>query len=359
MNEQNASTLTDRESFPASNLETFAEESIKPRIGFLGLGSIGRQRMASLIGSGAIDASALVEPDPDCREAALAKAPEIFVCESMESLLSQGLDGIVIATPSDLHAAHAEAALQTGHAVFCQKPLGRTAPETARIVETACRVDKLLGVDLNYRYMQGTQLARRLIDSGELGEIYSVDLVFHNAYGPDKPWFYDRALSGGGCLIDLGIHLIDLALWLFPGARPENISGTLLTRGLPHKPYGGAAHGEVEDFAAAQFDLTDGPHVRLACSWRLPAGCDSVIQANFYGTGGGLAIRNVNGSFHDFQTTRFRGTVSEVVQTPPDDWEGRAAQNWASRLARDEGFDPEARSITATAAVIDVIYGRR
>jgi predicted dehydrogenase len=49
--------------------------------------------------------------------------------------------------------------------------------------------------------------------------VFAVDLVFHNAYGPDKPWFYDPELSGGGCVMDLGVHLVDLALWSldFPG----------------------------------------------------------------------------------------------------------------------------------------------
>jgi predicted dehydrogenase len=55
--------------------------------------------------------------------------------------------------------------------------------------------------------------------SGELGRVFAVDLVFHNAYGPDKPWFYDPELAGGGCVMDLGVHLVDLALWSldFPG----------------------------------------------------------------------------------------------------------------------------------------------
>jgi predicted dehydrogenase len=61
-----------------------------------------------------------------------------------------------------------------------------------------------LGVDFCYRFLDETVAVRELVESGELGEIYAVDLVFHNAYGPDKPWFYDRTQSGGGCVVDLG-----------------------------------------------------------------------------------------------------------------------------------------------------------
>lgn len=93
------------------------------------------------------------------------------------------------------------------------------------MVETARHVDRLLSVDLSYRYTDGMRQIRDLIASGELGTVFAVDLTFHNAYGPSKPWFYDKALSGGGCVIDLGVHLVDLLLWVlgFPDvARVES-----------------------------------------------------------------------------------------------------------------------------------------
>jgi predicted dehydrogenase len=101
----------------------------------------------------------------------------------------------VIATPSALHAEQAIAALDRGLAVFCQKPLGRDASETRAVVEAARRADRLLGVDLSYRYTRAAAALRDEVRSGALGEVYAVDLVFHNAYGPDKPWFYDRRLA--------------------------------------------------------------------------------------------------------------------------------------------------------------------
>src|SRR5205085_415527 len=123
------------------------------------------------------------------------------------------LDGLVIATPSASHAVQARAALERGIAVFCQKPLARTAAETASVVEAARAANRLLGVDLSYRHTEAMRHIGALARSGELGDIYAIDLVFHNAYGPDKAWFRDVKLSGGGCVIDLGTHLVDLALW--------------------------------------------------------------------------------------------------------------------------------------------------
>ena len=109
----------------------------------------------------------------------------------------------------------------------CQKPLARTAEEAGRVVAAARNADVLLGVDSSYRHTQGMRRIRELVAQGRLGQVYAVDLVFHDAYGPDKPWFHDMAQSGGGCLMDLGIHLIDLALWALDRPRVLGASGTL------------------------------------------------------------------------------------------------------------------------------------
>jgi predicted dehydrogenase len=98
--------------------------------------------------------------------------------------------------------------------------------------------------------------------------------------------------------------------------------------------------------------------VQLACSWRLQAGCDAVITAAFYGTKGGVSLRNVDGSFYDFIAEHYRGTSRETLSTPPDTWGGRAAADWATRLAAGERFDPEAKRVVDVARAIDGIYGR-
>jgi hypothetical protein len=98
--------------------------------------------------------------------------------------------------------------------------------------------------------------------------------------------------------------------------------------------------------------------VQLACSWRLQAGCDAVISASLYGTEGGAALRNVNGSFYDFTAERFRGTARETLASPPDEWGGRAAADWARRVAQGERFDPSAERLVDVARVLDRIYGR-
>jgi predicted dehydrogenase len=324
---------------------------MRPRLGFLGVGWIGRHRLEAVVRSDVADVVAVADVAPENTGAALQLAPAKAV-DSLENLLAQELDGVVIATPSALHAEQAIAALEHGVAVFCQKPLARTAAEAARVIDVARDADRLLGVDLSYRFVEGARRIRDLIGAGELGRIYAADLVFHNAYGPDKPWFYERALSGGGCVIDLGIHLVDLALWALDPARVRKVSSHLFAGGRPLSSRTDA----VEDFALADLELSDGTVVRLACSWNLPAGCDAVIQASFFGTDGGAMLTNVDGSFYDFRAEQFRGTSRELLCGPPDAWGGRAIVDWARRVGLGSGFDPAAERLLHVTEVIDSIY---
>ena len=321
------------------------------RLGFLGTGWIGRNRMEAMLATGTITAAAICDPSAECRHAAQALAPAALTTGSLDEMLALDLDGIVIATPSALHAAQSIAALASGKAVFCQKPLGRSAGEVQAVVDAARAADRLLGVDLSYRHTAAMQQIAALVRSGALGRIFAIDLTFHNAYGPDKPWFYDPTQSGGGCVIDLGVHLVDLALWILGFPPVTDVDARLSSGGRP------LTAGAVEDYATAQFAAGD-TQVRLGCSWRLHAGRDAAIEAAFYGTAGGAALRNVNGSFYDFTAARFDGTSTTPLADPPDDWGGRAATAWAMQLARAAAFDAEAEKFVCTAEVLDLIYRR-
>jgi predicted dehydrogenase len=324
----------------------------KPHVGFLGVGWIGRNRMEAILADGAVEAVAVADPSPDCVAAASALAPQAQVVDGLDQMLALGLDGVVIASPSALHAGQTLQALRAGAAVFCQKPLGRTADEVHEVHEVSRKSDRLLMVDLSYRYTAAAVAVRDLIGSGAIGRVRAVDLTFHNAYGPDKPWFYDPALSGGGCVMDLGVHLIDLALWTLGWPQVEEVEAQLLCGDAP------AQRDQCEDYAIATLRLSGGTLVRLACSWRLQAGREAVIGADFFGSAGGAALRNVAGSFYDFTAERFCGTTSEKLASPPDAWGGRAAVDWARRLAGGERYTPEAARFEDVARVLDRIYGR-
>jgi predicted dehydrogenase len=326
----------------------------RPRLGFVGLGWIGMQRMEAIASAGAGVVAAFADPQAALAARAREVAPHAPFLGSIDELLDQPLDGVVIATPSALHAEHAIAALERGLSVFCQKPLGRSAHEVQRVVDAAHKADRLLAVDLSYRFTLGMNLIAESIAAGEIGEVYAAELAFHNAYGPDKPWFYDRRLSGGGAVIDLGIHLVDLVSWAL--GQPEVTSVRSRLYGNGHRLRGGDA--AVEDYALAELDLSSGAVARIACSWKVHAGRDCTIEATFFGTRGGLRFHNIGGSFYDFGAEHMTGTSRRTLCTPPDAWGGRAALHWAEQLARSPRFDPAALRLIDLARVIDRIYAQ-
>jgi predicted dehydrogenase len=322
------------------------------RLGFLGAGWIGRNRMEAILATGEASAVAICDPDPENARQAHERAPLALLTESLDAMLALELDGLVIATPSALHAEQCIRAFESGVAVFCQKPLGRNAAEVQAVLDAARSADRLLGVDLSYRHTAAMQAIRERVRSGQLGRLFAADLTFHNAYGPQSDWFWDPALSGGGCLIDLGVHLVDLLLWMFDFPEVLDARATLLRDGHPPAP------DEVEDYAIGELTLANGVHARIACSWNLNAGADAVIGAEFYGTDAGAEMRNENGSFFDFSADLLKGRDRERLASPPDDWGGRAAAEWVRKLASGERFTGSTDGLLETARVLDRLYGR-
>jgi predicted dehydrogenase len=336
-----------------------------PRLGFVGLGWIGAMRLKALAEAGAAEVAALCESIPERLEMTGAEHPAAGRFDDLEEMLDRseelGLDGVVIATPNALHAPQTLAALDRGLAVFCQKPLALNAREAREMVRAARRADRLLGVDYSYRFTDGARALRRMIQDGELGRIFSLDLVFHNAYGPDKPWCWDPALAGGGALMDLGVHLIDLAFWLLDDPEVRTVRGGVFRGGerlsLGRMTPGGEVG--VDDFATAWLDLRDGDVIaNVAVSWNAHAGKDCAIRAAIFGTNGGAELRNVDGSFYDFELARFNGRSGEVVTRESRDWLGRAILDWAGRLAASHRFDPQIERSVAVSEVVDAVYGR-
>lgn len=326
-----------------------------PRLAFVGVGWIGALRLESVRAAGAAEVAALCDPVPQNLAAARAASPEAACFEDLDTLLAQAgdraLDGVVISTPNALHVPQTVAALEHGLAVFCQKPLAVDAEGARAVVRAARRAGCLLGVDYTYRCTAGAQALRRLIRTGELGRVFSLDLAFHNACGPDKAWCHDPAVAGGGALMDLGVHLVDLALWLIGSRGVRAVHGLAFRDGLPLAGRG------IDDFATVQLELEGRAAVSLAVSWNAHLGRDCAVRAAAFGTAGGAELRNVGGSFFDFELERVQGRSGEVVLREGREALGRALVEWVERLAEHPGFDPEVEQAVRVSEVIDAVYG--
>jgi predicted dehydrogenase len=327
----------------------------KPKLGFLGVGWIGRNRLQAIIQEHIAEVAMISDPNMAFAQEALQLAPGAKQASGLTDLVSNGIDGIIIATPSAMHASQALEAIMEGKAVFCQKPLGRNAQEVEQVVQAAKEKNVLLRVDFSYRFTEGILALKQIMETGELGNIFGINLVFHNAYGPDKPWYFDPKQAGGGCVMDLGVHLVDLLVYLFDDPKVSNVCSQLFSKGsLLTDP-----DQQVEDYAVAQFLVNDSISVQMACSWNLPAGNDAVIEVSFYGTKSGVTFKNRNGSFYHFITERLNGTSTEAISTPGDQWSGKAAVAWTNELAASGNkFNPEALQYIRTAEILDKIYKR-
>jgi predicted dehydrogenase len=146
-----------------------------------------------------------------------------------EVLRYEELDAIVICTPNHLHEAHVLAALSAGLHVLVEKPLAVSTASAQRIIRAAEKKNRVVMVGMNHRYRADVQLVRSFVQTGELGEVESVRGSWH-VFRPSRAmlgWRLKRDLSGGGAMLDLGLSILDLGLWLAGNPTPTRVSATL------------------------------------------------------------------------------------------------------------------------------------
>jgi predicted dehydrogenase len=204
--------------------------------------------------------------------------PQVF--ENYKDVLAiEGLDAIDICTPNYLHSIIAVEALEKGLHVFCEKPDAVSAEEAEKMKAAAEKSGKVLMVMRNNRYMPISSFAKEYIDNGKLGEVYAARCGWQRRRGiPGKGgWFTTKAQSGGGPLIDLGVHMIDLTMWLMGNPKPVAVTGCTYNKFADsdvsdsvHSQFGEkAADGtfDVEDLAMGFIRFDNGACMQIEFSW--------------------------------------------------------------------------------------------
>jgi UDP-N-acetylglucosamine 3-dehydrogenase len=149
-----------------------------------------------------------------------------------EMLAAERLDIVSVCSPNRFHAEHAIAAMEAGANVLLEKPAALSMKEIAQIKRAVARTGRLLTVGFSHRFQRGNQRMRQLVQDGAIGEPYMIRLrLAHTGPFPGwakSDWFYDPELAGGGAMLDMGIHMIDQALWLMgPVRRVQGRAATL------------------------------------------------------------------------------------------------------------------------------------
>ena len=196
-----------------------------------------------------------------------------------EVLKLEGLDAIDICTPNLYHSEIAVAALEHGLNVFCEKPDAVSVKECIRMKEAAEKSGKVLMVMRNNRYRSSSAFLKSYIKDGKMGEIYAGRCGWLRRRGiPGRGgWFTTKALSGGGPLIDLGVHMIDLSIWLMGNPKPVAVSGCTYRKFADsqisdsvNSAYGDQVEDgifDVEDLAMGMIRFDNGACLQIEFSW--------------------------------------------------------------------------------------------
>ena len=235
------------------------------------------------------------------------------------------IDALSICTPNYLHHPICLSALRAGIHVLCEKPLALDSRQASEMVQEAEKADRVLRTVFNFRHRGDVQILRESVASGVLGKVYyaKASWMRRNHFQEVPAWNAHKETAGGGPLIDLGVHMLDLVLYSL--GEPDVVRAS----GVTYNDLASAwieAHGgspgswEVEDLGSGLLRLADGSSILLEASWALngPVANDE-MRIELYGSRGGadLLIRN----FAESNTLRFfvnfLGAPAEVVPELP------------------------------------------
>lgn len=297
------------------------------RAGVVGLGWAGQQHMAAYVASPHTELVAIagMEDDVAARLAGELNVGQTY--RSLDAMLAEAkLDVVSIATPTALHAPMAIQALEAGVHVLSEKPMAESAASAQAMVDAATRNDRVLDVCYNHRRHGTVQALRKAVDDGLLGDVYYARAGWLRRQGIPGlgTWFTRKDSAGGGPLMDLGVHMLDMALYLLDEPAAETVSASTYAmfgpRGLGGasvgRPGDGSGAFDVEDLATVFVRLDTGGTLLLEASWAQWVPHDR-IYVDLYGSEGGAHLSWSPGSGHGEGVleiyTDVRGTPAVVT----------------------------------------------
>jgi predicted dehydrogenase len=273
----------------------------KMKFGFIGTGRICQgSHLPAYVGMDDVEIHAICDIDPGVAKAVAEKYGVKHVFADYNEMLK--MDDIVavdICTQNDVHSLAGVAALNAGKHVLVEKPIARTAAEGQALVDAARRNGRKLQVGQCMRFDQRSQALKKFVDAGDMGEVYYARVQCMRRRGvPSWGSFINKEKQGGGPMVDIGVHMLDLTLWLM--GHPKPVSAT----GVAYKKFGhkeGVVNGwepwnpadfTVEDFAAGFVRFENGASLAIETSFCANIGKD-IFNTALMGTEGGCEFEPV------------------------------------------------------------------
>jgi predicted dehydrogenase len=287
-----------------------------------------------------------------------------------KDLLSRDdLDVVHVCTPNDSHAEITIAALEADNHVMCEKPMAKKAADARAMLETAKRTGKKLTVGYQSRYRADSMYLKKLVDNGDLGEIYMAKghAVRRRAV-PTWGVFLDEEKQGGGPLIDIGTHALDLTLWLMDNYEVDSVSGSVF-RKLADRENAANAWGPwdpakftVEDSAFGFIKMKNGATIFLESSWALNTREPSEANCTLYGTEAGADFKgglNINGEkyskLYDTKVDTSAGGVAFYEGASEKPHEVEAAM-WIDAILNDRELVVKPEQALVVSEILEAIY---
>ena len=219
-----------------------------------------------------------------------------------EMLKKEKLDVVSIAVPNKFHKPLTIAALEAGCHVICEKPMAMNANEARDMIKAAKKAKKRLMINFSFRFKEQSYALKKQIESGILGDIYFARTVWMRRRGMPGfgGWFGQKALSGGGPLIDLGVHRLDLALWFMGYPKPTWVMGSTFNHIASAIAKKEKKAFDVEDMAAAMIKFDNGATLELEASWASNIKEREHMSTRLLGTKAGLLQHNL-GDGYEFE----------------------------------------------------------
>jgi len=301
--------------------------SEKVKIGIIGAGNIGGVHMKEF--SKLADYCEITTVTDAFLPLAEARAKEFGIAKvaaSPEELIqSADVDAVIIGVPNQHHAPLAIQAIEAGKHVLLEKPMGINSDAARQILKASKASDKVVMVGHQMRFEAVPMQIKQQVERGELGKIYTAKTGWFRRKGIPGwgTWFTRMDQSGGGPLIDIGVHMLDLALYLMGNPKPVSVFGSTYAEFGPRrkgignwgKPDWNGVY-DVEDLATALIKMEDGSTLTLEVSWAVHMDTDNTPFIHLMGSEGGASYRGPKGKL---LTEKFDRAIETELSKPEND----------------------------------------
>ncbi|ANS74969.1 oxidoreductase [Paenibacillus yonginensis] len=286
-----------------------------------------------------------------------------------ELLANSDIDVVHVCTPNDSHSEITVAALEAGNHVMCEKPMAKTSEQARAMLEAAKRTGKKLSIAYQNRFRNDSLYLKELCEQGELGDIYlGKALAIRRRAVPTWGVFLDEEKQGGGPLIDIGTHALDLTLWLMDNYEPKSVMGSVFHK-LGHRENAANAFGswdpaefKVEDSAFGYITMKNGATIILESSWALNVVETGEAKTLLCGTEGGADMKNglrINGEknsrLYDTQIDLSSGGVAFFSGEEETD-AYREAKAWVQAILEDKEPLVKPEQAFVVTQILEAIY---